>query len=744
MRRPPPTTANTRAAWWSLVLIALLVAWLPPPDPAQAQHQPQPQSLSRSAQDARERGGHDGHSAHHKRRHSPRLSEQAKAGRYGGGEAVVGTLRSWPTIDFSGQTVLREFRLRSLSSHAEFWVPTGDLRVDTDDCSTSNADDLVVTDRQLRHLGEQFERVIRPREAKVFGVPKPRDGSHAKPELLDPAIPADAWRGKGDRVVVLVDNISAGGEFLSDDVEAVDRNILIIEAAGWKTMLGAEPANLGPAPCRIWEGFPMPNYIEGLLAHEYNHVLWYSGAKDAQGAAWTIEGVAEWARWLVGYDDRRQDALKNLKIGCFQGRQRAMFPAGYTDAYGDRNGGPENSLSVWGDPGQSFLCDYGASETMIHTLAERYGRAFIRDLLFEGGGSGSDRLAKTLARHGAHEDPFALLRDWSTTVALDGILDDGAELTGADPRRFRAKPLHSTVNLDSPFAYDRPGAPSNGADFVRLRDASGGPLTAAALRSLSFDSPVDYPANPVEWTVDPDGHASGDPALYSGPAQNSLDRSIVRAITVDPADPTLSFDARWDIEQGYDLGAVQVSTDGGATFASRRSAGMTTTLSGDAEAGIAALLPGFNGDSGGWTHQSIDLSDLAGQTVLVAFRYLTDASFAEAGLWIDNIRSGSTLVSDGTSLNGWQTISNHQIHKIPGIGLRLVAYTGDHKRAWTADVPLDADRHAALDERRLHRLLGTRAETVFAIVDHYEPTETIKAPAPYRLTVNGSLQPGGS
>ncbi|MFF3619012.1 choice-of-anchor J domain-containing protein [Streptomyces sp. NPDC002467] len=744
MRRPPPTTANTRAAWWSLVLIALLVAWLPPPDPAQAQHQPQPQSLSRSAPDARERGGHDGHSAHHKRRHSPRLSEQAKAGRYGGGEAVVGTLRSWPTIDFSGQTVLREFRLRSLSPHAEFWVPTGDLRVDTDDCSTSNADDLVVTDRQLRHLGEQFERVIRPREAKVFGVPKPRDGSHAKPELLDPAIPADAWRGKGDRVVVLVDNISAGGEFLSDDVEAVDRNILIIEAAGWKTMLGAEPANLGPAPCRIWEGFPMPNYIEGLLAHEYNHVLWYSGAKDAQGAAWTIEGVAEWARWLVGYDDRRQDALKNLKIGCFQGRQRAMFPAGYTDAYSDRNGGPENSLSVWGDPGQSFLCDYGASETMIHTLAERYGHAFIRDLLFEGGGSGSDRLAKTLARHGAHEDPFALLRDWSTTVALDGILDDGAELTGADPRRFRAKPLHSTVNLDSPFAYDRPGAPSNGADFVRLRDASGGPLTAAALRSLSFDSPADYPANPVEWTVDPDGHASGDPALYSGPAQNSLDRSIVRAITVDPADPTLSFDARWDIEQGYDLGAVQVSTDGGATFASRRSAGMTTTLSGDAEAGIAALLPGFNGDSGGWTHQSIDLSDLAGQTVLVAFRYLTDASFAEAGLWIDNIRSGSTLVSDGTSLNGWQTISNHQIHKIPGIGLRLVAYTGDHKRAWTADVPLDADRHAALDERRLHRLLGTRAETVFAIVDHYEPTETIKAPAPYRLTVNGSLQPGGS
>ncbi|MEU9178207.1 choice-of-anchor J domain-containing protein [Streptomyces sp. NPDC048550] len=739
MRLPAPATARGRLVWWSLVLTTLLMAWALPPSPVQAQAQAQ------AGPDPRARGGSGLHSAHHKRRHSPRMSEQAKAGRYGGGEAVVGTRRTWPTIDFSGQTVLREFRLRSLTPHTEFWVPTGDLRVDTGDCSTSNADDLVVTDQQLRYLGEQFERVIRPREAKVFGVPKPRDGSNAKPELLDPSIPADAWRGKGDRVVVLVDNIAAGGEFLSDDVEAVDRNILIIEAAGWRTMLGAKPAGLGPDPCRVWEGFPMPHYIEGLLAHEYNHVLWYSGAKDAQGASWTIEGTAEWARWLVGYDDRSADALKNLKIGCFQGRQAAMFPPGYTDAYGDRNGGPENSLTLWGDPGQSVLCDYGASEVMIHTLSERYGRAFVRDLLFEGGGSGFERLAKTLARHGAHEDPFALLRDWSTTAALDGVLDDGAKLTGADPRRFRVKALHSTVNLETPFAYSRPGAPSNGADFVRLRNASGGPLTADALRSLQFDAPLVYPTRPVEWTVEPDGHAAGDPALYSGPVgdETNIDRSIVRSVTVDPADPTLSFDARWDIEPGYDIGAVQVSTDGGATFTSRRSAGMVATLAGDVEQDVAALLPGFNGDSGGWTHQSVDLSDLAGQTVLVAFRYKTDFLASYPGLWIDNIKSGSALVSDGSSLTGWQTIGSYQTKKIPGISLRLVAYTDDHERAWTADVPLDANHHAALDERRLRHLVGAKAQTVFAIVDHYEPTESIKAPAPYRLTVNGALQPGG-
>ncbi|GAA0300031.1 hypothetical protein GCM10010302_43250 [Streptomyces polychromogenes] len=125
--------------------------------------------------------------------HSAHLGEQAKAGRYGGGDAQLGTRRTWPTIDWASSTVLREFQLGSLTPHAEFWVRTGDMRVDSDECRSSNADDVVITDRQLHYLGEQFEHVMRPREAEAFGVPKPRD----------------------DRVVVLVDNIPSGGSSLT-------------------------------------------------------------------------------------------------------------------------------------------------------------------------------------------------------------------------------------------------------------------------------------------------------------------------------------------------------------------------------------------------------------------------------------------------------------------------------------------------------------------------------------------------
>ncbi|MER7466873.1 hypothetical protein [Streptomyces sp. NPDC097981] len=73
----------------------------------------------------------------------------------------------------------------------------------------------------------------------------------------------------------------------------------------------------------------------------------------------------------------------------------------------------------------------------------------------------------------------------------------------------------------------------------------------------------------------------------------------------------------------------------------------------------------------------------------------------------------------------------------------VVAWADDHKRPWAAGVPLDADHHAVLDERGLRRLVHAEAETVFAIVDRCEPTATIGSAAPYRLTGNGALQPGG-
>jgi bacillopeptidase F (M6 metalloprotease family) len=54
---------------------------------------------------------------------------------------------------------------------------------------------------------------------------------------------------------------------------------------------------------------------------------------------------------------------------------------------------------------------------------------------------------------------------------------------------------------------------------------------------------------------------------------------------------------------------------------------------------------------------SFDLSAYTGQNILVAFRYVTDWATIEAGWYIDNVRVDGTLVSDGTSVDPFEDIT---------------------------------------------------------------------------------------
>jgi hypothetical protein len=81
----------------------------------------------------------------------------------------------------------------------------------------------------------------------------------------------------------------------------------------------------------------------------------------------------------------------------------------------------------------------------------------------------------------------SLLHQWAAMVALDGVIDDGATLAGGDPADYTTPTLDATINWDNPEAYDTPGAPPNGSDYVRLRDSDGAFLSASQVESIEFD-----------------------------------------------------------------------------------------------------------------------------------------------------------------------------------------------------------------------------------------------------------------
>lgn len=672
----------------------------------------------------------------------------------------VGDEKTWLALDdANGEIYFKDYKLKALGRYSEIWVAndidlvSSKLNFQAGDCR--NGERTRVTRRQARYLARQFDEVIYPRASRWFSVAPRRNGRAALLyDFFD--IPPSYWSsgpGGGKRIVVLVDNVrddnfydfdnSQGlsyiaGFFFSVFNDYMDRNIMTIDGYDWLHRTRANPPD-DPVPGDLCASAPARPYLyEGVFAHEYQHLLMHY--EDPDEVNWVNEGLSDWAQTLTGYVDPSlpiADPGFDSHIQCFLGYLGVQTPANPNP----RAGGPENSLTAWGDQGdEEILCDYGAAYTMMEFLAGRYGRAFMSGL-HRNDGNGFAGLQELLAGRG--DNASGVLLDWAAMVALDHVLDSGAALQGGGAKRLRAPTLDASINFDTPHSYDTPGAPPNGSDYVRLRDAGGSYLGAGELSSLSFSGALTLPPRPVEWTIDasPPDHG-GNPALYTGSGPN-FDRSIVRTVEVPVSDPTLSFETYYDTEQFWDFGFVQVSTDGGETYTSLANENTTSEHDPGAIPAVVENLPGFTGSSAGWTTQTFDLSAFAGQTIQLAFRYITDSGVDLPGWWIADVRVGGSLLSDGSTIGGWSSMTEVFPIPVQGWRLQLVAFDAEGERAWRALVPLADDFTVTLEASALAALVGDSAEVVAALVMYDDPSEALADYAPYELVVNGVAQPGG-
>jgi len=329
-------------------------------------------------------------------------------------------------------------------------------------------------------------------------------------------------------------------------------------------------------------------------------------------------------------------------------------------------------------------------------------------------------------------------------MALDGALDGGARLHGGPASRYQIGALDAGINWATPDAYSTPGAPPNGSDYVRLRDGDNF-FSANTLRSLSFTGAKTLEPQPVEWTVTTSapGH-TGDAALAAPDADNK-DAAIVKEVSVPDGSPTLTFDTSYSTEPTFDSFFIQVSTDGGDTYHSLANADTTCDLDPGAEPALKNNCPGLNGDSGGWKTETFNLTPYAGKDVLLAFRYITDANTRGAGVWVDNVNVGGTLVSDGSSLDGWQTFTQIKPIAVNGYTVQLVGYSSDGSKAFVGSIPLNANFSGSLGKDQISAVMSAdpKIDVVAALVMYDEPTESINQYARYTLRANGVVQPGG-
>lgn len=144
--------------------------------------------------------------------------------------------------------------------------------------------------------------------------------------------------------------------------------------------------------------------------------------------------------------------------------------------------------------------------------------------------------------------------------------------------------------------------------------------------------------------------ASGSYAYY-GERGDEIDHSMVADVDLTGAtSATLDYDAWYNIESNWDYAMVQVSTDDGGTWKSLSTPNTNNDLVSDGYPDIFPNLPGYTGNSNGWIHESIDLSDYAGKNIKLQFRYMTDWGTSLEGFFVDNVKvtkDGATAFEDG-------------------------------------------------------------------------------------------------
>lgn len=668
----------------------------------------------------------------------------------------VGTIKKWPALDDINGAYLKDYELREVGKRIQVWVAT-DTSFPAGDCR-NDLGMTDITDAQVHNFVTEYDDNILPKESESFSVAPPRDGTNAAAEGYQ--VSAD----QADDVVTLVDNVRdanyyepstpdgqtfIAGFFYSLFNDYADRNVMTIDANDWLHRTGAtppddsdDPAYIACAQSQGYErgyGAPRPRDYEGTFAHEYQHLL--ESYVDADETSWVNEGLSDYAQSLVGYVDTSLPPTSpdaDSHIGCFQG----YLPESY--------GGAENSLTLWQDQGgPEVLCDYGAAYSMMMYLRSHYGDEFMSALHTEPA-NGIEGLDNVLAKFGAKRDAQQTIHDWLATMALDAAIDKTGKVSGGPKKWLSSSELNSSINWGNPQSYDSPGAPPNGADYVRL-GRPGHWLNSKDVDKISFEGAKTLAPEPVEWTADstpPEAttadttcgaveDGAGPTALYSGCGAN-LDRSIVRKVTVPADGGTLTFQALWDTEDEWDFGFVQVSTDGGQTWTSLTTGDTTDRHDPGAVAGVVENLPGFAGDSGEWKTEKADLDAYAGQDILLGFRYITDGGVNEGGFWVRDIDVAGTAVPSD-SVEGWQTISQVNPPQVPGWTVQLVGING--KGTAYREMKIGKGFRGSISGKKIRGSLG-KMSTVAALVTMDDPSESLTQYGDYTLTVKGPFVVG--
>lgn len=362
-------------------------------------------------------------------------------------------------------------------------------------------------------------------------------------------------------------------------------------------------------------------YTLSVLAHEFQHMIhWH---QDRDETSWINEGLSELAIFLNG-----------------------MIPGSDYSYIRDT----DIQLNDWPDDESAKRPHYGAAFLFLAYFYDRFGPEALRALVAqpENGFEGIDRVLEGifLSETSAEQQMTAenLFLDWAITLYLqDGAVGDGRYAY----RNYQDAPRASvTETIDT---CPQPGFTREvsqfGIDYLRI--------TCPGDHRLFFEGST------VAKVVPADPY-SGDYAFWSNRGDES-DMTLTKYFDFSGHEGvlTLAYQTWYDLERDYDYVYVEASENGENWKILKTPSGTLEDPTGN------SFGWGYNGSSGGWIEERVDLSEFAGKKVWIRFEYVTDAAVTGEGMLLDDIAipemgySADFEADDGGWLaEGWVRIRN--------------------------------------------------------------------------------------
>jgi hypothetical protein len=426
------------------------------------------------------------------------------------------------------------------------------------------------------------------------------------------------------------------------------------------------------------------DYIS-TLTHEFRHMV--ENNYDRHDDGWEVEGTAVMAEALVGdsFSDKRiADTYLNetdVQLNSWTSGSPLDYAKGYVfSRYIYDRFGPE-FYSAWVQhPDRAFFA--------INAVLDEFGYPFnAHDLWLDYG------VAVALLGEEHIPEPYAFSPDFGSDTSSKSVITGTSNEINDQVRQY-------------------------GFDIYELR--------GEAPRQVNFNGATKVAV--IENLVP----ASGAHMWWSGRA-NQSDMNLTREIDLTGVESaTLNYAVSYSIERGYDYGYVLVSTDNGESWQTLVSDNMQGEQIHDNPNESALTDRFYTGLKRAWIQESIDLSDYAGQTILIRFQYITDAAVTLQGLSVDNISVPEIgFYDDVESLDaGWIANGFTRINAYEPQRFHLVLITFNQNGEPIVErIPISQDNIAKFQVE-----LSEDSSRAFLIVTATNPL--ILTPASYQISVS--------